>query len=80
MAVVLNRVVFARMVLEFLEDNKLTYREAAKKLEISPSTFTRILKYDSINVDTFVRLLYWMEGPFGIKTSETLLNRLYLKR
>ena len=64
MPVVLNRVVFARMVLEFLENSKLTYREAARGLKVSPSIFTRIMKYKSINVDTFVNLLFLMEDMF----------------
>ena len=64
MAVVLNRAVFAKMVLEFLEDSRLTYREAARGLKISPSTFTRIMQYKSIQVDTFVNLLFLMEDMF----------------
>ena len=73
MAVVLNRAIFAKIVLEFLEDKKLTYREAAKELCISPSTFTRIIQHRSIQVDTFMRLLYWME-----EICPNLLSMLYL--
>ena len=75
MAVILNRAVFAQMILEFLEDKKLTYREAAKELGIGPSTFTRIMQHKSISVDTFVKLLYWME-----ETHPNALNLLYYHR
>ena len=39
------------------------WREVAKTLEISPSTFTRLAQGHRPDVDTFVTLLRWLDAP-----------------
>src|SRR6266849_6353487 len=41
----------------------LSWRELARKLELSPSTFSRLAQGRRPDVETFVRLLAWMEMP-----------------
>ena len=41
----------------------LSWRELARKLELSPSTFSRLAQGRRPDVETFVRLLAWLEMP-----------------
>lgn len=42
---------------------KLSWRELAQKLEISPSSFTRMAQGERPNVDAFATLLHWLNMP-----------------
>lgn len=42
---------------------RLSWRELAQKLEISPSTFTRMAQGRRPDVDTFAILLRWLSMP-----------------
>jgi transcriptional regulator with XRE-family HTH domain len=41
----------------------LSWRQLALRLSLSPSTFTRLAQGRRPDVDTFVKLLAWMERP-----------------
>ena len=41
----------------------LSWRELARRLSLSPSTFSRLAQGRRPDVDTFVKLLAWMERP-----------------
>lgn len=57
----LNKKLFSQLVNETLFKTGLSYREAASLLGISPSTLTRVKKLKSINVDSFMIILHWIE-------------------
>jgi transcriptional regulator with XRE-family HTH domain len=44
-------------------DAGLSWRQLAHRLSLSPSTFTRLAQGRRPDVDTFVKLLAWMERP-----------------
>lgn len=45
------------------QQGKLSWRDLAKELEISPSTFTRMAQGRRPDVDTFMALLAWLGVP-----------------
>lgn len=52
----------------------LSWRDLAKKLEISNSTFTRLSQGSKLDIDSFLACLLWLNVPF-----ETFINDKYLK-
>lgn len=45
------------------EKNKLSWRELAKELDVSPSTFTRMAKGQRPDVDAFATFVEWLDMP-----------------
>lgn len=58
----------------------LSRRELARRLEISPSTFTRLSQGHRPDVETFVKILAWLDQPaeafFDDLPGETSLESL----
>lgn len=45
------------------QDEKLSWRQLASQLSLSPSTFSRMGQGRRPDVDTFVKLLAWLQRP-----------------
>jgi transcriptional regulator with XRE-family HTH domain len=45
------------------EDERLSWRQLATRLSLSPSTFSRLAQGKRPDVDTFVKLLAWLQQP-----------------
>lgn len=58
----------------------LSRRELARQLDISPSTFTRLAQGNRPDVETFVKLLDWLDQPaeayFAARPGESPLEHL----
>jgi uncharacterized protein YerC len=63
----LDYVHFSFMVFNTIKDFNLTYREVEKESGISRSMLSRIKDGRRIDLDSYLKLVYWMEQKNNIK-------------
>jgi transcriptional regulator with XRE-family HTH domain len=55
--------------------DNLSWRQLAAQLSLSPSTFSRLSQGKRPDVDTFVKLLAWMDRPASDFVTDTAVAR-----